>query len=127
MRSRFLLSFLLFASPSLALTIDKPLPDATQEQRAKALFHDIRCVVCQGETIADSQAEIARDLRRIIRADIASGKSEDAIKAKLTSRYGDSILMRPPIKPATWPLWFGPWLILGAGGLAAYLYFRKRA
>lgn len=114
------LLLLLLAAPAFALTVDAPLPDAAAEARAKALFHDIRCVVCQSEAIADSPAEIARDLRRAIRQDIADGASDDTIKASLAARYGDRILMRPPLKPATYLLWFGPWLLLALGGFTLW-------
>lgn len=118
MRSRLLVAgcwLLVMSSAALALNLDTPLPDAAQEARAKALFHDIRCVVCAGEAIADSPAEVARDMRREVRARIKGGDSDAAIKAYLVSRYGDAVLMRPPFKPATLLLWFGPLLLLAGG------------
>ena len=116
---------LLWASAATALTVDTPLPDAAQEGRAKALFHDIRCMVCQSEAIADSPSAVAADMRRVIREDIAAGQSEEDIKRNLAVRYGDAILMKPPLSQKTALLWFGPWLVLalGLGGVA--LYFRQ--
>lgn len=110
-----------------ALTIDEPLSDPAQEARAKALFATIRCVVCQSEPIADSPAQIAGDLRRAIREEIAAGKSDAEITELLVSRYGDYILMQPPLKAATTLLWFGPLIVLGLAICLAYRYFRRRA
>jgi cytochrome c-type biogenesis protein CcmH len=110
---------------ALALPIDTPLPDTKQEARAKALFHEIRCVVCQGETIADSPADIAGDMRRLIRERIATGESNRDIVSYLVEHYGDSILMNPPLNRATSFLWFGPWVILSGAGLLAARYFRN--
>jgi cytochrome c-type biogenesis protein CcmH len=109
-----------------ALGLDAPLADAAQEARARALFHQIRCVVCQGESIADSPADIAGILRRDIREKLASGSSEDEIKAWLASHYGDAILMSPPLKASTFLLWFGPLLILALATLLAACYFRNQ-
>ena len=109
-----------------ALTLDTPLADATQEARAKALFHDIRCVVCAGETIADSQAEVAHDMRRVIRNRIGAGDSDASIKAYLVSRYGNEVLMKTPLKPSTWPLWFGPFFLLALALWLARRCFVKR-
>jgi cytochrome c-type biogenesis protein CcmH len=96
---------------------DRPLADGRQETRARALFADIRCVVCQHESIADSPAGIAGDMRRLVREEIAAGRSDAAIREDLVRRYGDFVLFRPPVRPGTWLLWFGPLtLILLAGG-----------
>lgn len=98
---------------------DRPLADVRQETRARALFADIRCVVCQHESIADSPAGIAGDMRRLVREEIAAGRSDAAIREDLVRRYGDFVLFRPPVRPGTWLLWFGPLslLALAAGGL----------
>ena len=117
---------LFFSSAAFALNVDVPLADATQEARAKSLFHEIRCVVCQSEAIADSPAEVATDMRRSIREDIANGASNDDIKRDLVIRYGDGILMKPPLKSSTAFLWFGPWLILALGAIGITLFFRKK-
>jgi cytochrome c-type biogenesis protein CcmH len=117
----------LFCWPALALTVETPLADGVQEARARALFHEIRCVVCAGEPVADSRAEVARDVRRLIRERVAAGDGDEMIKAFLVARYGDSILMTPPLKPATYLLWFGPLLIvILAMGLVFYYFHRPR-
>ena len=102
---------------------DRPLADATQEARARALFADIRCVVCQHEAIADSPAGIAADMRRLVREEIAAGRSDGQVRDDLVRRYGDFVLFKPPVRAGTWLLWFGPlavllmvasgWLMLG--------------
>jgi len=117
--------FLLLASPAFALSVDAPLADKAQEAHAKALFHEIRCVVCVSEAIADSPAEVARDMRRTIRERIAAGEGGEQIKASLAAEYGDVILMKPPLKKSTIVLWFAPWVILLAAGFVVSLLFRK--
>ena len=117
MRNKWLLVIgcWLLAGSAFALTVDTPLPDAVQEAQAKALFQEIRCMVCAGEAIADSPAEVAHDMRRDIRARIAAGDSNATIKAYLVSRYGDAVLMRPPLKTSTLTLWLAPLALLLAG------------
>lgn len=113
-----------WAHASLALNLDTPLPDSAQEARARAMFHEIRCVVCQSESVADSPADVAQDIRNLIRERISEGDSDEAIKAYLVSRYGDAVLMAPPLETRTWLLWFGPLLLLLSGGLAVRRFFR---
>ena len=91
------------------------LPNPQQEERARHLFKQTRCVVCQNESIDDSQAELAHDLRQVIRAQVAAGKSDEEIRAFLVSRYGDFILLRPRFSPATVILWVGPFAIVLIG------------
>ena len=103
---------------------DRPLAEAAQEARAQALFDDIRCVVCQHEAIADSPAGVAADMRRLVREEIAAGRTDTEIRAGLVERYGDYILFKPPVRAGTWLLWFGPFLlVLGVG---AILFVRGR-
>lgn len=120
-----LLLALSWLAPAWALGVESPLPDTAQEARAKALFHDIRCVVCQSESIADSPADIAAEIRRTVREQVAAGKDNDTIKATLVEHYGDFILMKPPLKGATALLWFGPLMVLAAAAWLAVRYFRK--
>lgn len=115
----------LFSIPAFGLVSDLPLTDAALEGRARALFHEIRCVVCQSEAISDSHAEVAKDIRYNIRRWIESGISDEEIKSKLTAQYGNVILMKPPLERGTVLLWFGPWLILIVGGISLYFYFRR--
>lgn len=117
----------LTSSFAFALTLEEPLRDAAQEARARALFHELRCVVCQSETLADSPADVARDMRREIRSQVAAGKTEQEIKSYLTSRYGDVILMRPPLSADTVLLWLSPLLILALALALTWKYFRRKA
>lgn len=105
---------------------DRPLTDPAQEARARALFGDIRCVVCQHESIADSPAGIAADLRGLVREQIAAGKTDDEIKADLLRRYGDYILFKPPLRIGTWLLWFGPFALAAGAGVVLVLRARRR-
>ncbi len=117
---------LLLASPAHAVTGDEYLNDPLREARAVALFKDIRCVVCAGQSIHDSNSLIAHDMRMQIRMQIQAGKKDSDIKAFLTERYGDGILMTPPLKESTALLWFAPLLLLGGGALAVGYQLRRR-
>jgi len=105
---------------------DEMMKDPTLEARARSLSSELRCLVCQNESIDDSEAPLARDIRILIRERIGKGESNDAVRAYLVSRYGDFILLRPPFKRETWLLWLSPVLILGLG-LGAALIARRRA
>ena len=96
---------------------EEALPDAAQEARARSLFRELRCVVCQGQSIDESNAELAADLRQIVREMITEGESDEAIKTFLVERYGVFVLMNPPLRGDTYLLWFGPALLflIGAG------------
>jgi len=107
-------------------TPDRPLADTSQEARAQALFDDIRCVVCQHEAIADSPAGIAADMRRLVREEIAAGRSDEQIRADLVGRYGDFVLFTPPLRGGTWLLWFGPLAVLIAAASGLWLMMRRR-
>jgi cytochrome c-type biogenesis protein CcmH len=97
------------------------------EARVIALAHELRCLVCQNQTIADSNAELAVDLRRIIREQLAAGRSEREVLDFMAARYGDFVLYRPPLKPTTALLWGGPALMVAAGGAALWFTLRRRA
>ena len=118
----------LAAGPGLAFTPDEPLGDPALEARARALHAELRCMVCQGQSIADSNAPLAQDMRAIVRERIAAGEGDDAVRGFLTDRYGDYVLLDPPVKPETYALWFGPAavFVLGAG-IAFVLLRRARA
>ena len=103
----------------LAATGPERLANPQQEARAVALQRELRCVVCQGESLDESSAPLAADLRRLIRAMIAKGKTDSQIENYLVARYGDFVLMKPPLGPETYLLWFGPWVVLAIGGAAA--------
>ncbi|MDX2102718.1 MAG: cytochrome c-type biogenesis protein CcmH [Alphaproteobacteria bacterium] len=103
------------------------LPDPRQEARAQDLSRQIRCVVCQNESIHDSPAEIARDLRRIVRERITAGDSDQQILDFVVARYGDFALLRPPVAGHTLILWFGPAVVLVLGGLGAWIALQRRS
>ncbi len=103
--------------------------DEAVEQRLIGIADELRCLVCQNESLAGSRAGLAEDLRREIRVQIRAGKTDPEIIDYLVSRYGDFVRYRPPFKPTTWLLWIGPFvlLVLGLGALAWYLRSRPRA
>jgi cytochrome c-type biogenesis protein CcmH len=102
------------------------LSDPQLEGRARALSAELRCMVCQNQSIDDSDAPLAHDIRVLIRERIAAGQSDEAVKAFLVSRYGDFILLRPPLKMTTWLLWAGPPLILLFGAAFVFTSLRRR-
>jgi cytochrome c-type biogenesis protein CcmH len=104
----------------------QPNEDPQIEQRMKHLTEQLRCLVCQNETLADSHADLAEDLRKQIREQIKAGKSDQEIIAFLTDRYGDFVLYKPPVKTTTYLLWFGPFLFLAAGTVILYRYLGRR-
>ena len=100
--------------------------DQALEKRVMALAEDLRCLVCQNETLAGSHSDLAVDLRQQIREQMQAGKSDKEIIAFMTERYGDFVLFRPPVKATTYLLWFGPFILLVAGVIVQYLYLKKR-
>ena len=115
----------LAAGPGLAFTPDEPLDDPALEARARALHAELRCMVCQGQSIADSSAPLAQDMRAIVRERIAGGASDDDVRGFLTDRYGDYVLLDPPVKPETYALWFGPAAVFVAGAAIAVALVRR--
>ncbi len=105
---------------------DQPLASPTQEARAQRLFSVVRCVVCQHESIADSPAGIAGDMRRLIREEIAAGSTDQQVRDDLVRRYGDYVLFTPPVRFGTWLLWFGPALLVLIGGGTLVLLSRRK-
>jgi len=104
----------------------KPVEDPQIDQRMQALTQQLRCLVCQNETLADSRADLAEDLRKEIRQQMKAGKSDQEIIAFLTQRYGDFVLYKPPVKATTYLLWFGPFVLLLGGTLLLYRYLKHR-
>jgi cytochrome c-type biogenesis protein CcmH len=104
----------------------QPNEDPQIEQRMKHLTEQLRCLVCQNETLSESRADLAEDLRREIREQIRAGKTDQEIIAFLTARYGDFVLYKPPVKATTYLLWFGPFLLLVAGSLILFRYLKNR-
>lgn len=117
---RLLLAGWLAVAPAFAA-------DDALNARLKSLETQLRCLVCQNQTLAESEAPLAEDLRKEVRELAAAGKSDDDIRAYLVARYGDFVLYKPPVKPVTYVLWFGPFLLL-AGGIAVWWsVLRRRA
>jgi len=122
-----MLLLLLVMLPFAAHAADQQFDDAAEQARYEALINELRCLVCQNQTIADSNADLARDLRGKVAEQIAAGRSDEEIIAFLTERYGDFVLYRPPMQANTWLLWAGPFLLLGVGLLVLAFTVRKRA
>jgi cytochrome c-type biogenesis protein CcmH len=130
-RVAFLLVFAtapLSAQSSLppAAYADTQLADPSQEAEAKALMETLRCLVCQGQSIADSDADMAGDMRALVRRRIAAGESPDSIRRWLIDRYGNWVSYAPPVEPVTWPLWAAPLLLVALGFFLARGRFRRR-
>ncbi len=125
MRPLLLILVVLLATPAWAVEPDEMLDDPVLEARARALSQEIRCLVCQNEPISSSNADLARDLRLLVRERIVAGDSDADVKAFLVARYGDYVLFDPPMKSTTYALWFGPVLILLLGALGVVLYFAR--
>lgn len=116
---------LLLMSPSTFALDPMPFKDRAEEERFQAITRELRCLVCQNQNIADSNAQLARDLRNETFEMMRAGKSDDEIKSFMTERYGDFVLYRPPMKRSTWLLWFGPFLVLLGGGLLLWRLMRR--
>jgi cytochrome c-type biogenesis protein CcmH len=104
-----------------------PFADRAEELRFQNLTKQLRCLVCQNESLNDSAAPLAADLRRDVFEQMRSGKSDEEIKTWLTARYGDFVLYDPPLRGGTWLLWFGPLLVLAAGAVGVVVTVRRRA
>ena len=116
-----------FALAASATKMDAPTPNAALDLRMKKLETELRCLVCQNQTLADSNADLADDLRREVRELALAGKSDDEIKAYLVARYGDFVLYNPPVKATTLLLWAGPFALLVGGGILWWIVLRRRA
>jgi cytochrome c-type biogenesis protein CcmH len=115
----------LAAASALAVEPGERLADPALEARARALSGELRCLVCQNQSIDDSNADLAHDLRVLIRERLSAGDSDAQVLQFMVHRYGDFILLRPPVKPDTYLLWFGPFVVLALGALGAALYLRR--
>ncbi len=120
-----IITFLLIIA-GVAVVRAQPTDDVQLEQRMQALTQQLRCLVCRNETLADSPADVAEDLRRQIRDQMKAGKSDQEIIAFLTQRYGDFVLYKPPVKSTTYLLWFGPFVLLIGGTFLLYKYLGQR-
>jgi cytochrome c-type biogenesis protein CcmH len=115
-----------FSAPSMAVEPDEVLPDASQESRARDLSQHLRCVVCQNQSIDDSNAPLARDLRILLRERLAAGDSDNAAIDFIAARYGNFVLLKPPVQLMTLLLWFGPGLVLLLALAGYWTLIRKR-
>lgn len=119
--------FLLAAPwPSRAINPDEMLADPALESRAREISRGLRCVVCQNESIDESNADLARDLRLLVRERLVAGDSDQQVVQFIVDRYGDFVLLRPPFKPATYPLWAAPLVILAIAAAIITMYLRRR-
>jgi cytochrome c-type biogenesis protein CcmH len=112
---RFLILLLLVALPAFAFEYEAPLANAEQEKTAQEIFTQVRCLVCDGESLAASNADVSVDMRALVREQIASGKSENEVLSYLVERYGAAILQAPPKQGGAILLWLMPLLLLGVG------------
>ncbi|HTW76036.1 MAG TPA: cytochrome c-type biogenesis protein [Steroidobacteraceae bacterium] len=113
--------------PAPAVDTEPALPSAALQRRYENLTHQLRCLVCQDETIADSSASLAADFRALVHQQLLQGRSDAQIKAFMVARYGDYILLQPPVRPLTWLLWSGPFLLILGGALWVVRTARRHA
>ena len=112
--------------PALAVLPDEKLPDPVLEARAREISKELRCLVCQNQSIDDSNAELARDLRLLVRERLLAGDSDEQVLTYIHDRYGDFALLRPPVTGYTALLWVGPFALLGLAGFGTLAYLRQR-
>lgn len=126
MRIAVLLGAMLLTMQAGAIDTGRAFEDPEQQARYELLIKDLRCLVCQNQSIADSNATLASDLRREVREMMIAGQSDEQIREFMTARYGDFVLYRPPVSPRTWLLWSAPvLLLLGGLGIAAMVVMRR--
>ena len=126
---RFLLALVLMlaAAPAFAVNPDEMLADPILEARARALSAELRCMVCQNQSIDDSNADLAKDLRLLVRERITDGDTDKQVLSYIVSRYGEFVLLKPPFSVRTLLLWGAPVLLILAGGVSLTVFVRKRA
>ena len=127
MRYALLLVALLLSCQAFAIDAGRAFDDPAEQERYERLIQDLRCLVCQNQSIADSNATLASDLRREVRDLMEAGQSDEQIRSFMTERYGDFVLYRPPVRPRTWLLWSAPALLLLGGIGIAVLVITRRA
>jgi cytochrome c-type biogenesis protein CcmH len=125
---RLVLALALLASPVWANpALERPLQDPALEARAQKLADEIRCVVCENEPVSQSSADIAVDMRHVIRDRIVAGDSDNQVRDYFADRYGDFVLLNPRVTPATWVLWGAPFVLIALGGMFLLLRSRRPA
>ena len=117
---------LTLAPPALAVLPEEMLADPGLEARARAISRELRCLVCQNQSIDDSNADLAHDLRVLVRERLKAGDGDAQVVRYVVERYGQFVLLKPPVEPVTYVLWFGPGLILVSGAVGILLYLRRR-
>ena len=124
---RLLLSLAFVLAPGWALAVepDEMLPDPAMEARARAVTQELRCVVCQNQSVDDSDAPLAHDMRVLVRERIKRGDSDDAVRRYIVARYGNFVLLRPPLQADTLALWLGPFVFLAVAIALAWSYLRR--
>lgn len=127
MRVVILLALGLLALPSLAIDQAPPLPDPQMQARYEKLTNELRCLVCQNQSIADSTADLAADLREQVREMLLAGADDEAILNYMVERYGDFVRYRPAFNQRTWMLWIGPFVVFGIGLAIALVVIMRRA
>ena len=126
MRALVLAVLLAFAPPALAVEPGEILDDPALEARAREISKELRCLVCQNQSIDDSDAQLAKDLRVLVRDRLTAGDTDDEVRTFVVDRYGDFVLLRPPFKTSTLILWIGPALIFIAGAVGVFAWHRRR-
>ena len=117
---------LALARPAVAVQPNEMLADPGLEARARTISQELRCLVCQNQSIDDSNADLAHDLRVLVRDRLKAGDSDAQVVRYIVDRYGQFVLLKPPLEPITYLLWFGPALVLAGGAVGILLYFRRR-
>ncbi len=127
MKALIVAAMMIFISPAVfSVNPSEVLKDPVLEQRARDVSKNLRCVVCQNQSIDDSDAQLARDLRLLVRDRIKTGDTNEQVIDYVVSRYGDFVLLKPPFKSSTYVLWFGPAMVLIIGIIALIVLFRRR-
>jgi cytochrome c-type biogenesis protein CcmH len=126
MRMLLVLLITLWSVPALAVIAGEELDDPALELRAREISKELRCLVCQNQSIDDSNAGLAKDLRALVRERLVAGDSDQQVTDYVVARYGDFVLLRPPFKASTYALWLGPWVILLLGLIGAGAYMRRQ-
>lgn len=122
-----LAALLLLSQAAFAIDSEPPFTDPALQSRYEQLIHGFRCLVCQDETVADSDADLAADFRRQIHAMVAAGKTDAEIKGYMVERYGNYVLYKPPVEQSTWLLWAGPFILLCIAFLTVSVVVKRRA
>lgn len=127
MRVVMILTLLLLGSTAFAVTPQEKLADPALESRAEAIGENLRCLVCQNESIEESNADLAHDIRVLLRQRLKAGDTDTQAIQNIVNRYGQFVLLRPPVEPATYVLWYGPGILLGVVALSTVIWLRRRA